>query len=59
VPFVVGVQYKTPAMRSLCGGLVRVNAYKDRVRNAGPALPALPQREALAEALAGTYAELR
>ena len=31
VPFIVGVQYKTDEVRSLCGGLVRVNMYKDQV----------------------------
>lgn len=58
VPFVLGVQYKTAEVRGRCGGLVRVNVYKDRVKNAG-ALPQLPSHAALADALAGTYAELR
>lgn len=58
VPFVLGVLYKTQEVRSKCGGLVRVNVYKDKVKNAGN-LPALPQRDALADALAGSYAELR
>ena len=31
MPFIVGVQYKTDEVRSLCGGLVRVNMYKDQV----------------------------
>lgn len=58
VPFVMGVVYKTPDIRSRCGGLVRVNVYKDRIKNAG-ALPALPQQAALADALAGAHAEIR
>lgn len=58
VPFVLGVQYKTAEVRGRCGGLVRVNVYKDRIKNAG-ALPQLPSQQALADALAGTYAELR
>lgn len=36
----------------------RVNVYKDKIKNAG-GLPALPQQQALHDALAGTYAELR
>jgi len=38
VPFIVGVQYKTDEVRSLCGGLVRVNMYKDQVFNSPPLL---------------------
>ena len=30
MPFIVGVQYKTDEVRALCGGLVRVNMYKDQ-----------------------------
>ena len=58
VPFVVGVLFKTQEVRSRCGGLVRVNIYKDRVRNAG-SLPVLPHATSLAEALAGPHAELQ
>eukprot|EP00887_Chlorella_sp_A99_P006145 scaffold22.g6145.t1 len=58
VPFVLGALYKTAEVRARCGGLIRVNVYKDRIKNAG-GLPPLPQAAALAEALAGTYAELR
>uniref|UniRef100_A0A1D2AA03 UDENN domain-containing protein n=2 Tax=Auxenochlorella protothecoides TaxID=3075 RepID=A0A1D2AA03_AUXPR len=57
VPFVAGIQYKTPEVWARCGALVRVNVYKDRVSNAGRLAP-LPSRATLAEALAGTYAEL-
>ena len=57
VPFVVGILFKTPEVRARCGSLVRVNVYKDRVRNAG-SLPPLPQATELADALAGPYAEL-
>lgn len=31
VPFIAGLQYKTPAVAARCGGLVRVNVYKGRV----------------------------
>ena len=58
VPFVVGVLFKTQEIRSRCGGLVRVNVYKDRVRNAG-SVPLLPHAAALAEALTGPHAELQ
>ena len=58
VPFVLGILYKTAEVRSKCGGLIRVNVYKDRVKNAGQ-LPPLPQQAALAEALAAPYAALR
>lgn len=57
VPFVVGILFKTPEVRARCGSLVRVNVYKDRVRNAG-SLPPLPHATELADALAGPYAEL-
>lgn len=43
---------------STCVPSPRVNVYKDKVKNAG-SLPPLPQQQALHEALAGTYAELR
>jgi hypothetical protein len=58
VPFVLGVMYKTPEVRARCSGVVRVNVYKDRVKNAG-ALPALPQRDALHDALQCTHKELQ
>jgi len=58
VPFIVGVVYKTPDIRSRCGGLVRVNIYKDRVRNSSQ-MPTLPQQGSLMEALGGLHAELR
>lgn len=58
VPFVVGVQYKTPEVSSRCQGLVRVNVYKDKISNAGHLAP-LPNSNLLREALAGTYSELR
>ena len=58
VPFVVGVQYKTPEVSSRCSGLVRVNVYKDRISNAAHLAP-LPNRALLHEALAGAHAELR
>ena len=45
-------------VRNRCSGLIRVNVYKDRVKNAG-GLPSLPQQAVLQDALAGTYAELR
>jgi DENN (AEX-3) domain len=36
VPFILGVQYKTPEVRSRCAGLIRINVYKDQV---GPSVP--------------------
>lgn len=58
VPFVVGVLFKTREVRSRCGGLVRVNIYKDRVKNAN-SLPALPNAATLVEDLAGHHAKLQ
>jgi DENN (AEX-3) domain len=58
VPFVVGVLFKTQDVRSRCGGLVRVNIYKDRVKNAN-SLPALPNAAELIAQLAGPHAELQ
>ncbi|GAB4820093.1 hypothetical protein N2152v2_007139 [Parachlorella kessleri] len=58
VPFVLGVLHKTAEVRGRCGGLVRVNVYKDKVKNTG-SLPALPSHQALHDALLGTYSELR
>jgi hypothetical protein len=58
VPFVVGVLFKTQEVRARCGGLVRVNIYKNRVKNAN-SLPALPNAATLAEALAGPHALLQ
>lgn len=43
---------------SLPPRLCRVNVYKDKIKNAG-SLPQLPQQASLADALAGSYAELR
>ncbi len=58
VPFVVGVLFKTQEVRSRCGGLVRVNIYKDRVKNAN-SLPTLPNAAELTVALAGAHAKLQ
>lgn len=58
VPFVVGVLFKTREVRARCGGLVRVNIYKDRVKNAN-SLPALPNAATLVEDLAGHHAKLQ
>ena len=58
VPFIVGVVFKTSEVRSRCSSIVRVNAYKNKVRNAGN-LPSLPQSAALSEALSGPYEVLR
>ncbi len=57
VPFILGVQYKTHEVVSKCHGLMRVNVYKDVVKNC--AVPALPGAKKLAAALAPHYARLR
>ena len=58
VPFILGAVFKTQEVRARCNGLVRVNAYKNKVRNVGN-LPSLPQASALSDALAGPYTALR
>jgi hypothetical protein len=57
VPFILGVQYKTHEVVSKCHGLMRVNVYKDVVKNC--AVPVLPGAKKLAAALAPHYARLR
>lgn len=53
------MRHLVPAqVRSRCSGLVRVNVYKDKVKNT-PGLPQLPSYQALHDALLGTYTELR
>jgi hypothetical protein len=47
-------QYKTPEVSSRCGNLIRVNIYKDKIKNAGN-LPPLPNATALTAALAPSY----
>ncbi|KAG2488060.1 hypothetical protein HYH03_013364 [Edaphochlamys debaryana] len=59
VPFVLGVQYKTSDVMARCSSLVRVNVYKDQVKNAGAALPSLPGLKRLAAALGPHHAALR
>lgn len=58
VPYVVGILHKTAEVRSRCGDVVRVNVYKNQVKNSGTPLPSLPQASALADALLGPYTEL-
>lgn len=57
VPFVLGVQYKTHEVASKCSGLMRVNVYKDVVKNCP--VPQMPGSKKLAAALAPHYARLR
>ncbi|GLI61000.1 hypothetical protein VaNZ11_003258 [Volvox africanus] len=59
VPFVLGVQYKTSEVMARCSHLIRVNVYKDQVKNAGAALPQLPGLKRLTAALAPHHALLR
>ena len=58
VPFVLGSVYKTPEVRARCGALIRVNVYKDKIKNA-MGMPLLPSFQALFDALSGTHAALR
>ncbi|KAK9834290.1 hypothetical protein WJX81_004017 [Elliptochloris bilobata] len=59
VPFILGVQYKTAEVAARCGGLTRVNVYKDRITLAKPGgLPALPHAASLAAALAPVHRDL-
>ncbi|KAK9820042.1 hypothetical protein WJX72_005418 [[Myrmecia] bisecta] len=57
VPFILGVQYKTGEVASRCGSLIRVNIYKDKIKNAA-SLPALPNHHALLASLAPSYWQL-
>eukprot|EP00882_Tetradesmus_deserticola_P024254 GHRQ01026498.1.p1 GENE.GHRQ01026498.1~~GHRQ01026498.1.p1 ORF type:complete len:229 (+),score=106.58 GHRQ01026498.1:463-1149(+) len=56
VPFVLGVQYKSPAVVSRCHGLLRVNVYKNAIKNAS--FPSLPNSRQLMQALAPHHAAL-
>ena len=48
------LQYKTAEVAARCKGLIRVNLYKDRIKNAAH-LPGLPNAPQLAAALAPSY----
>ena len=48
------MQYKTSEVAARCKGLVRVNIYKNQIKNATH-LPALPHAQALSAALAPHY----
>lgn len=51
---------KTRDIRAKCGGLVRVNAYKDDIKNAGYAhMPRLPNAKALIRSLEEPHARIR
>lgn len=53
------MQYKTAEVAARCGGLTRVNVYKDRITLAKPgSLPPLPHAAALAAALAPLHRDL-
>lgn len=54
MPFIVGVQYKTAEVRGLCDDLVRVNVYKDQVKNVAT-LPSLPNDKTLMACLQPSY----
>lgn len=56
VPFVLGVQYKTAAVASRCHGLLRVNVYKNAIKNAS--FPSLPNSRQLMQVLAPHHAAL-
>eukprot|EP00798_Chlamydomonas_sp_ICE-L_P009780 gene9780-7663_t len=56
VPFIIGLQYKTPDVTARCTDLIRINAYKNQVANAS--LPTLPNYKALYAALEPHYAVL-
>eukprot|EP00891_Asterochloris_glomerata_P000442 jgi/Astpho2/442/fgenesh1_pg.00011_%23_34_t len=56
-PFIIGVQYKTTDIRHRCSGLMRVNIYKNKIKNAGH-LPQLPDYAALHASLAAPHAVL-
>lgn len=57
MPFVLGMVYKTPEVRARCAPLVRVSAYKDRVKNAKD-MPTMPGASELRARLARPHAEL-
>ena len=50
------LQYKTGELASRCGDLIRVNVYKDKIKNAS--LPSLPNDRALVAALTKDYTML-
>ena len=57
VPFVIGMLTKTRDIRAKCGGLVRVNAYKDDIKNAE--FPRIPNAKALVRALEEPHRKIR
>ena len=60
VPFIVGVQRKTPEARRASAQLTRVNLYKDDVKvRGGGALPPLPRMKELAAILRPLHAATR
>jgi hypothetical protein len=58
VPFILGCVYKTQEVRLRSMGVIRVNVYKNKVKNA-VGLPQLPYYRELYDALSATHAELR
>ena len=48
------MQYKTSEMAARCAGLIRVNVYKDKIKNAA-SLPPLPNQPALVSMLAPSF----
>jgi hypothetical protein len=57
VPFVIGMLTKTWDIRAKCGNLVRVNAYKDDVKNAH--FPKLPNAHRLIKSLEEPHSKIR
>jgi hypothetical protein len=58
VPFILGCVYKTQEVRSRSMGVIRVNVYKNKVKNE-IGLPQLPYYQELYDALSATHVELR
>ncbi|GMH45903.1 hypothetical protein BSKO_13866 [Bryopsis sp. KO-2023] len=58
VPFAVGLQHKTPEIAHRCGDLVRVNLYKDRIKNA-PQASMLPNYRQLVADLTPWHKKLQ
>ncbi|CAM6084550.1 unnamed protein product [Calypogeia fissa] len=56
VPFIVGVQYKTPEVRARAANLTRVNVYKNKVTSTS--MPQLPRYKELVSTLEPHYSKL-
>ncbi len=58
VPFIFGLLTKSREIRTKANNLIRVNAYKDNIKNAGH-LPRLPNASALASSLQPIHSKIR